>query len=229
MLTELTRSLSALGLILRGGFHPAPEDEVPALPDGGVARTLLVIGNAGPQMWQVFSGAPERSDGRADPLDRWTERSLGPLAAGLGAAAHYPSDGPPYRPFLRWAQKAEGLRASPLGMLIHPRYGLWHAYRAAFVFQAVLKLPQPDEAPSPCETCADKPCLTTCPVSAFQIGRYDVPACVAHIGSAEGRPCLTQGCLARRVCPIGRDFSYDPPQAAFHMEAFLASRRVRGA
>jgi hypothetical protein len=35
---------------------------------------------------------------------------------------------------------------------------------------------------------------------------------------------MTGGCLARRACPVGTDYAYDPRQAAFHMTAFLAAR-----
>ncbi len=29
---------------------------------------------------------------------------------------------------------AEGLKPSPLGLLMHPEYGLWHGYRGAILF-----------------------------------------------------------------------------------------------
>jgi hypothetical protein len=34
------------------------------------------------------------------------------------------------------------------------------------------------------------------------------------------------GCRARRACPVGRGYHYDPKQAAFHMRAFLDARRT---
>ena len=42
--------LAGYGLILRGGFWPSGEDEVPGAP-----TTLLLVGNAGPAMWESFS------------------------------------------------------------------------------------------------------------------------------------------------------------------------------
>ena len=77
--TELARmdaGLQALGLVRFGGFHPGPDDRVPALPDGRAAATLLMVGNAGEAMWRIFSDAPEASDGRPHPLDRWSARVL---------------------------------------------------------------------------------------------------------------------------------------------------------
>ncbi len=225
MLERIAVALETLGLILRGGFHPGPEDAVPALRDGSSAGTLLLVGNAGPAMWQAFRAAPEATDGAPSPLDRWIARSLDPLAGDLGAEACFPSEGPPYLPFQRWAAKAEGLKASPLGILIHPHYGLWHAYRAALAFREALPLPVPPEAPHPCDSCAEKPCLQGCPVGAFTMGGYAVADCLAYLNGPEGRDCTALGCQARRACPVGGDYLYDPGQAAFHMEAFVGSSR----
>ena len=225
MLQRIAEALGPLGLILRGGFHPCPEDAVPPLRDGGVAGTLVLVGNAGPAMWRAFHAAPEAADGKAHPLDRWIARGLGTLAQALGAEARFPFEGPPYLPFQRWAARAEGLSASPLGILIHPRFGLWHAYRGALAFRAALPPPAAPEAPCPCDACARKPCLQGCPVGAFTADGYAVADCLDHLGRAEGRDCKGQGCLARRACPVGREYLYESQQAAFHMAAFVGSRR----
>ncbi len=224
-LARMDAELRTLGLVRFGGFHPGPEDRVPALPDGRAAATLLMVGNAGDGMWRVFSGAPEASDGRPHPLDRWSARVLGGLAEALSGAAILPSDGPPYPPFVAWAKRAAPVQESPLGMLIHPDYGLWHAYRGALAVGERLPLPPRDGRSSPCASCSDKPCLSTCPVSAFTPRGYDVEACARHIDKPEGADCMNLGCRARRACPIGRAYLYDPSQALFHMEAFVAPRR----
>ncbi len=219
-------ALSARGLILFGGFHPEPDDRVPALADGQAAGTLFVIGNAGPAMWQAFAASPEAADGAADPLNRWSERLLMALVAAHGGHALFPFGGPPYRPFVAWAKRAAPVRESPLGMLIHPEYGLWHAYRGALAFAGRHALPPADPRPVPCDSCADKPCLTTCPVRAFGPYGYDTDACVGHIRGPQGEDCMDLGCRARRACPVGRGYLYDPKQAAFHMRAFLDARRT---
>jgi len=143
------------------------------------------------------------------------------IAADVGADAAYPFAGPPYYPFQRWAMKADTVFASPIGPLIHPTYGMWHAYRGALLFTETINLPDVPSTSSPCDTCIDKPCLSTCPVAAFSADGYDVPTCRTHIGSDEGFDCLENGCLARRACPIGQDYIYEPAQAAFHMMHFL--------
>lgn len=223
-LDEVAAALAPHGLILRGGFHPQAEDGVPALPDGRPAGTLLLVGNAGPAFWPVFAASPEARDGAPDPMNRWTCRLLEPLAAALGGAAHYPFGGPPYRPFVAWAKRAEAVAESPLGILIHPRYGLWHAYRGALALPEALKLPARDASDRACDRCLERPCLTACPVSAFTGAGYAVDRCAAHVVSAEGQDCLDRGCRARRACPVGPDFRYEADHARFHMAAFIAAR-----
>lgn len=75
---------------------------------------------------------------------------VGPVAEALGATAVYPFQ-PPWQPFQRWAMRAEDVQSSPLGILIHPDYGLWHAYRAALLFDRPLEFPVRQTRASPCE------------------------------------------------------------------------------
>ena len=106
---------------------------------------------AGRDGWDAFAASPEASDGCADPLDRWSRRVIEALARELGATALFPFGGPPWLPFQQWARRAEPVHASPIGILIHPRYGLWHSYRGALGFSEALAVPEPEAAASPCE------------------------------------------------------------------------------
>ena len=210
---EIASRLAPLGMMTFGAFHPGPDAAVPGDPG-----TLVLVGNAGPAMWRAFAAA--RPAG-ADPLDAWTRQELCALAHDLGASTLFPFGGPPYLPFQRWAQAAGPVRPSPLGILIHPDYGLWHAYRGALAFADRLDLPAADARPVPCDTCRARPCLTACPVDAFSLpAGYDVAACADHLTSPAGGNCNDFGCRARHACPVGREFAYAPEQAAFHMAAF---------
>jgi hypothetical protein len=60
-------------------------------------------------------------------------------------------------------------------------------------------------------------------VTAFENGSFDLDSCVNHVLSAAGTECRENGCLARRACPVGPQFRYEPAQARFHMSAFLRS------
>ncbi len=203
------------GLSVRGGFALAPGE----MPDGVAA--LVLLGNIGDGMWSAF--AAERRN-EPDPLDAWTKRVVEPIAYDLGAHAVYPSDRP-YRPFQQWAQRAEAVYPSPLGILMHPDWGLWHAYRAALLFDREIDcLPARDTRPSPCESCIAKPCLTACPVSAFDGARYDVAACGQHLLAGDRPHCADLGCRARDACPVAAGMRYPDAQIRFHMAAFVRSR-----
>lgn len=174
----------------------------------------------------MFDRFARERDPSRDRMDDWTRAVVDPLAAGLGARAVYPFDPPPL-PFLTWARKGGG-HVSPLGLNIHPVFGLWHAYRAALLFAEDPGLPAPPAGRSPCTDCVERPCLQACPVQAFDGVRYDVDACVEHLAAPQGAPCVQGGCRARAACPVGQAYAYRPAQAAFHMNAFIRARRRSG-
>ena len=184
--------------------------------DMGDTRFVILIGNAGPDMFRRFV-----REGRGS-LDDWTRAVIEPLAADLDARALFPFD-VPHQPFLSWARRGGAGHVSPLGLNIHPTYGLWHAYRAALLFPVEFDLPRVSAGAHPCETCVAKPCLSACPVSAFDGKNYDVDACGVHV-NAGANECMDGGCLARRACPIGIQYQYAKPQAQFHMQAFAKAR-----
>ena len=218
--------MEVLGLIARGGFHPRADDAVPAFVDGRRVRTVVLVGNAGEALWPVFAASPEAGDGQPDPLDRWSRRVIGSIAAELDGTACFPGDGPPWPPFVAWARRAEPVVESPIGILVHPDYGLWHAYRGAILLDRAIALPARDHRPSPCETCPDQPCRHACPVGAFAPNGYDAAACADFLSGEQGARCAG-GCLARSACPAGRHCNYPPAQQALHLDAFLVARGRR--
>lgn len=226
LLQTLVQALAPHDLIVRGGFAPGPDDGVPALPAGAGSRSLWLVGVAGSAFWPRFKASPQFADGQPDPLDRWSREIGNALAQRMGGVALFPFDGPPYRPFQRWAQRAEALRTSPLGLSIHPVYGLWQAYR--FALHLPVGEPVRPARPAPmaptnlCATCTDQPCLSACPVAAFTGSAYRLDACAAHLHAPQGQACRQDGCLARRACPVGVAYRYEPEHAAFHTAAFMA-------
>lgn len=197
---ELTAALSAQCLTVLGSIAG----------DG----TLLLIGPNEPAFWPHFTASTEYKDGAADPMDRWSKRILHQIAADFTAQAFFPSDGPPFHPFYTWALDTGRIWASPIGLLVHDKSGLFVSFRGALHVPWTMTIPA---ALQPCSTCS-QPCVHACPVDAF-IDGYNVARCKSHITSPEGRDCLN-GCLARRACPVGANNRL-PIQSAFHMEAFL--------
>jgi hypothetical protein len=219
LLTDVVAAaLDGTGLIVRGGFHPEPDDQVPALPDGRPALSVVLVGNAGGALWRNFVAAGPHAD-PLHPFDRWLNPILRDKGDALGAHTILPSKGPPFVPIQRWGERAEPVHRTPIGLMIHPDYGLWHVYRAVYLFPDRLPLPARLELASPCDSCAKKPCLQVCPVDAFKPSSFDARACVDHVVGPSGGNCRDRGCLARRACPVGRDYSYPSETAAFHMRA----------
>ena len=176
--------------------------------------SIVLIGPDEPAFWPIFSQSSEANDGCADPMDRWSKRTVDPIAKAAGGVAYYPSDGPPYHPFYTWALRSGEIWESPIGLLVDQKAGLWVSFRAAIWLP--IELPFSGK-PSPCETC-HAPCEVACPVDAFSHG-YDVKSCRQHINGSDSAHCIDQGCAARRACPIGQGCR-KPAQAKFHMETF---------
>ncbi|HVN47161.1 MAG TPA: hypothetical protein VMT66_18200 [Steroidobacteraceae bacterium] len=219
---RLNAAAAALGMACRGGFRVEPGEELPEVDAGRPGRTLLLLGFTGAIQWPAFTASPEFVDGQPHPLDRWSVRIISQLATDFGARPLYPFGGPPWWPFQQWAQRAEALHRSPLGILIHPRFGLWHAYRGALLFGEVFAVPPRMSWPSPCESCATKPCIASCPAGAVTASGFHRAACAAHLASPQGIACR-KGCLSRASCPVATSHRYGAQQAAFHMQALLES------
>ena len=179
-LETVLSAITQTGLVPRGAFLLSDEDQRGVLAD---VRAIVLAGMAGRDGWSAFAASPEAADGADHPLDRWSRRVIDALARDLGALALFPFGGPPFWPFQQWARRSEPVHPSPIGLLIHPRYGLWHSYRGALGFREALDVPEPAAAPSPCDSCRERWCLNTCPVGAFSGGGYDVAACVGHLES----------------------------------------------
>lgn len=104
---------------------------------------------------------------------------------------------------------------SPLGLGISAEYGLWFAYRAAFLTTAALPVVTQPWQPSPCDSCEGKPCITACPATAVRaVEAFDVPACAAFRLTA-GSPCADR-CLSRLACPIAPQHRYSLEQIQYH-------------
>jgi len=213
---RLSAVAATLGIVCRGGFVLEPGEELPEVDAGRPSRTLVLLG-FGAMQWSVFAASAEFADGQPHPLDRWSVRVIGQLGTLFGARPLYPFGGPPWWPFQSWAQRAEVLHSSPLRILMHPRFGLWPAYRGALLFAGELALPPRMSWPSPCESCATKPCIASCPAGAVTPNGFDRAACAAHVASPQGIACRS-GCLSRGTCPVAVSHRYSTEQATFHMQ-----------
>ena len=81
----LAELFASYGLMPRGGFHPSPEDGVPGDP-----QPLILVGNAGPDMWNAFSQMPFNLP---NALDHWSKCAIDAVATATGGIAIYPFEG----------------------------------------------------------------------------------------------------------------------------------------
>ncbi len=216
----IEEALAASGLILRGGFNFTEADAAPASLTGEPAKAVLLVGQAGAAPWPHFlRWRKKKARDMENPLDAWSREVIGEIAARFGARAVSPNDRP-FLPFQQWAMRAEGLKPSPLGILMHPQYGLWHAYRGALLFNHEIEARTPDKVNHLCDTCIGKPCMKSCPVDAYSPTGFAYQDCLAHVRGVAGEPCMSFGCFDRNACPYGTAYRYPSEVQAFHMAAF---------
>lgn len=207
-----TPLLAAQGLTVAGVAPPDPDHCPP-----GTRALALVAPMGGRVWWEIVTASPEWADGAPDPVDRWSVRVLGGIAAAVGGAALFPFGGPPWRPFHAWALATGRVWESPVRLLVGAEHGLWISFRGALALPFDLRLPP---AAKPCDTCTERPCLTACPPGALSAAGYDLPACHAFLDTGPGAACLSGGCRVRAACPVSAAHARLPAQSAYHMSRF---------
>lgn len=217
---DISAALASHGLIQRGGFVFSDSEVAPNGLSGQSARSVLLVGQAGAAPWPHFQRWRKRQPAGLDnPLDSWSREVIGQVAQEFGARAVSPSD-KPYLPFQQWAMRAEGLRPSPLGILMHPEFGLWHAFRGALLFDVEIDMAAPQKPIHLCDLCSGKPCLKSCPVDAYSEAGFAYKKCLGHVRGPSGGACRAQGCLDRNACPYGAAYRYPAEVQVFHMKSF---------
>ncbi|NIZ14818.1 ferredoxin [Phaeobacter sp. HF9A] len=212
---QIARRLVPTGMMIYGALHP------PRTPVPGADRGTLVLIGTDSGFWAALNAAPEGLDNQPDPVDRFSTRVIGTLAADMGAEVRYPFGGPPYQPFIAWGLASGRAFTSPSQMLVHDAVGLLISYRGALLFDDVFDIPAPPRAESPCNSCPARPCLSACPAHALvDGGPYNLSACHDHLDTPQGAECMASGCIARRACPLSAAFGRPRAQTAHHMRYF---------
>lgn len=182
---------------------------------------LVVVGHAGQRMWQVL--APERGNSM-DPVDDFSKRHSSYFAENyLNDASWqllYPAD--LFFPLNELGELVGWGKPSPLGLGIHPQYGLWWAYRTVFLTKTELPLTQPAGHAHPCDSCLGKPCITICSATALDTtSGFNVYACADYRIESDSK--CGQQCLARLACPVGAEHRYKREQINYHYSLSLAT------
>lgn len=220
-----------------------------ALPTSVAGYThLLVFGHGGQRFWEQFS---QHDTQTIDPLDTYSVECVADFLKRRDIKSFefiYPTGewrmGDAQHLDLRTLGRVLGWQFdSPLGIGIHPQYGLWFGYRVVVAVNVDVNVVSPIYKPfnepfnerfnkplnvtanetalpdsHPCDACAAKPCVAACPVGA--VGEtFNLTACVNH-RVRPGSECARQ-CLARAACPVGTEHQYSLPQVQYHYDISL--------
>ena len=193
-----------------------PAEVVAMMPDAPLQSfsRLILLGAGGNRFWPAFTAAQVDT---ANPVDDYSidiaSRFIAEHLAGADSHVLYP--GPMPVPLQRLGTLAGWSHPSPLGLGINATYGVWFAYRAAFLTTAPITPSTARNTTSPCATCADKPCVTACPAGAVHTNAdFDIPACI-QFRLSDQSPCYDR-CLARMACPFFPEHRYPLAQIQHH-------------
>jgi epoxyqueuosine reductase len=215
-------------------YDAAVKPEYRAATIAPATKSVIVIGNGGGAFWKAFKRHTDEHSGwtaRDNPLDDFTrfviEREVAPAITqrGIAHTIIYPfiSNGPTLN-FME-AGKAAGLSGpSILGVVVHPVYGPWIAFRAAILSSESIDAPGEAYRFDPCPSCIPRTCITACPVEAVSAPNgWDIPKCLTH--RVEVEPDCASRCHARAGCVLGPEHRYPDDELAYHQMRALRAMR----
>ncbi len=183
----------------------------PAMPESELNKyhSVILLGNGGSPMWHALerhgiSGTDPVDDFSANVATAYARDHLKTKAILLYPSMYLIS-------LTELGKRAGWSHVSPIGLGIHPVFGLWFAYRAVLLVEARLEPTVRSEQESPCDSCREKPCRTACPSGAVgDVGSFALETC-SRFRLGEESICARQ-CLARLSCPVGSEYRYAETQ-----------------
>ncbi len=236
LFAEAAEKLSERGLNLIAVFDLAqlPKSIVATMEQSGADLSrfsrLVLLGNGG----RLFFDELEKAELTvSDPIDTFSLHLTGQLIDEISAEGDINQIAYPQSsimvPLQQLGELAGWGTPSPIGNSISAEYGLWFAFRSAFLTSIPLPPTRSDPVPSPCLTCVDKPCQTACPAGAVQqsSAEFKLQQCITH-RLKDGSSCV-ETCLARLACPVGVEHRY-PPHSISHLyrSSVLSIREWQG-
>ena len=196
-------------------------------------RSIVVVGNGGGDFWQAFRAHTKASPGwlaRDNPLDDFTrsvveEQLVVPIrSAGRNCVPVYPFDSGSTLNFMQLAMLAGLAGPSIIGVVVHPSFGPWIAFRAALLLDCIIDYPGDAAGFDPCPTCRSRACISACPANAVSFpSGWDIQKCLVH--RVEAAPDCDYRCHARAACVLSPDQRYPDDELAYHQARALRVMR----
>jgi epoxyqueuosine reductase len=173
--------------------------------------TLCIIGNGGRDLWEHLTHPLNEM---LHPIDNFSIETMKKLEDNIQIIFPHPQWNIPLQRIARFLNIS---RPSLLGLDINKDFGLWFAFRGAFLTKIKIGEMKYENFNSPCETCETKPCISACPSKAIATKgeSFKLNLCADHrlkIASS----CADR-CLARIACPYQEQHQYKIQQIQYHM------------
>jgi len=178
-------------------------------------KQLIVFGHGGKQMWEKTQQSTFAK--LADPIDNFSSDIVRHYFASACNDNTYTilyPNGADTIPLQKLGELVGWHHAAPFKVGINAFWGSWFAYRVVVLADTSLEPTPHITAPSPCDSCKEKACISACPASAFNETDASFETCVNYRLSTSS-PCKTQ-CLARLACPIASEHRYTTEQINYH-------------
>ena len=185
-------------------------------------RQLILIGHGGKTLWEQVQRANIKSN---DPIDHFSTQVLEQFFATEHPRNTYKIiyPGAPLVPLQELGQMAGWHHPSPLRIGINQDWGLWYAYRLLVLTDTDFEATEIKTSPSPCDTCEQKPCISTCRGKALDTGKLEFERCM-HYRLQEDSACANT-CIARTRCPVKKEHQYTQEQINYHYARSLHTLR----
>lgn len=180
---------------------------------------LYLLANGGAELWNHL---PHPLSAEDHPIDQFSIEQIKKIDPEARILFPHPQWNIPLQRIGRFLNLS---RPSLLGLDINDEYGLWFAFRGAFLSSLKLETKTRASFESPCLSCQDRPCQSACPAQAVAADSpFLLKQCADYRLSANSN-CQDR-CLARLACPYQKDKQYKMEQLNYHMGNIAHLKRL---
>lgn len=182
------------------------DQQIPSSPDD----TLYLVASGGANLWNHLPHPLSADD---HPIDQFSIEQIKKIDPEARILFPHPKWNIPLQ---RLGRILNLSRPSLLGLDISDEYGLWFAFRSAFLSKLKIETQTRASFESPCQSCVLRPCISACPAQAVAVNtEFDLKLCADFRLSANSS--CSDRCHARLACPYQKIHQYKMEQLNYHM------------